>query len=183
IVRTVGAKSRIEYPIGKMLYETNGWISNLRVSLDGESVAFFHHPTIGDDGGSVLIVDRAGKTKTLAADFSTAGGLAWAPGGREIWFTGAEVGGDRRPLVGTLSGEKRFLARVTGNLTLHDVARDGRVLIAHDTLRSGILGFAPGDAREKDLSWLDWSGVRDIAADGSWFAFTESGEGGGPGYS
>ena len=75
------------------------------------------------------------------------------------------------------------LARVTGNLTLHDVARDRRVLISHDTLRSGILGYKPGDAREKDLSWLDWSGVRDISADGSWFAFVESGEGGGPGYS
>ena len=72
---------------------------------------------------------------------------------------------------------------MTGNLTLHDVARDGRVLVAHDTLRSGILGYAPGDKGEKDLSWLDWSGVRDIAADGTWFAFVESGEGGGAGYS
>ena len=73
--------------------------------------------------------------------------------------------------------------RVTGNLTLHDVSRDGKVLLAHDSLRSGILAYVPGDPRERDLSWLDWSSVRDMAADGSVFVFSESGEGGGPNYS
>jgi dipeptidyl aminopeptidase/acylaminoacyl peptidase len=183
IVRTVGSKARIEYPIGKTLFETDGWISHLRISPDGAMVAFIHHPAVGDDGGDVSVIDRAGKARELAADFSTAGGLAWPPSGREVWFTAAEVGGNRALWAVTLTGTKRVLARVTGNLTLHDVARDGRVLVSHDTLRSGILGFAPGDAREKDLSWLDWSGVRDIAKDGTWFAFVESGEGGGPGYS
>ena len=183
IVRGVGSKARIEYPIGKTLYETEGWISHLRISPDGSTLAFIQHPTAGDDGGTVQVIDGSGKPRTLAGEFSTAGGLAWPPGGREIWFTAAEVGGNRSLWAVTLSGARRVLARVTGNLTLHDVAKDGRVLIAHDTLRSGILGFAPGDTREKDLSWLDWSGVRDIAADGSWFAFVESGEGGGAGYS
>ncbi len=183
IARMVGAKNRIEYPIGKSLYETEGWISNMRVSPSGELVAFIDHPAVGDDGGSVAVVDRAGKMKLLAKDFSTAGGLAWGPGGREVWFTAAEVGGNRAIYAVTLGGARRILARVTGNLTLHDVARDGRVLVAHDTLRSGILGFSAGEAREKDLSWLDWSGVRDISMDGTSFVFVESGEGGGAGYS
>ena len=181
IAHGVGAKSRLEFPIGKALFETEGWISNVRVSPSGDAVAFIHHPLTGDDGGSVIVIGRDGKPKSLAEDFSTAGGLAWSPSGREVWFTAAQVGGNRALWAVTLSGEKRILARVTGNLTLHDVARDGRVLISHDTLRSGILGYAPGDAREKDLSWLDWSGVRDIAADGSWFAFVESGKEGAPG--
>jgi eukaryotic-like serine/threonine-protein kinase len=183
IVRGVGALARIEYPIGKTLYETPGWISNMRISPDGANVAFLMHPTSGDDGGSVYLIDKSGKAREIAGEFSTIGGLAWPPGGREVWFTGAEVGGNRSLWAVTPSGAKRVLARVTGNLTLHDVSRDGRVLISHDTLRSGILGYSPGDAREKDLSWLDWSGVRDIANDGSWFAFVESGEGGGAGYS
>ncbi len=183
IVSGVGARTRLEFPIGKALFETEGWISHVRVSPSGDAVAFLNHPRTGDDGGSVVVIGADGKTNTLAVDFSTAGGLAWSPGGEEVWFTAAEVGGNRALWAVTLSGAKRILARVTGNLTLHDVARDGRVLISHDTLRSGSLGYTPGDAREKDLSWLDWSGVRDIAADGSWFAFVESGEGGGAGYS
>ena len=183
IVRTVGAKTRIEYPIGKTLYETEGWITNLRISPDGKTLAFVNHPSVGDDGGGVMIIDSSGKPRNLAPDFSTIGGLAWPPSGDEVWFTAAEIGGNRALYAVTLSGAKRVLARVTGNLTLHDVAKDRRVLISHDTLRSGILGFKPGDAREKDLSWLDWSGVRDISADGSWFSFVESGEGGGAGYS
>ena len=72
---------------------------------------------------------------------------------------------------------------MTGNLTLHDVSRDGRALMAHDALRSGILAFVPGDARERDLSWLDWSSVRDIARDGSVFVFSETGKEGDRGYS
>ncbi len=183
IARLLGAKNRIEYPIGKALYDTEGWVSNLRISPKGDLVAFVDHPAVADDGGSVAVVDREGKVKMLAKDFSTAGGLAWAPDGREVWFTAAEVGGNRALHAVTLGGVRRTLARVTGNLTLHDIARDGRVLLAHDTLRSGILGFSPGDVREKDLSWLDWSGVRDISPDGLSFVFVESGEGGGPGYS
>jgi Tol biopolymer transport system component len=183
IVRVVGSHSRIEYPIGKVLYETEGWLSNLRVSPRGDLVAFLDHSILGDDGGAVCVVDRSGKKRELAADFSTAGGLAWSPGGSEVWFTAAETGGNRALYAVTLSGSRRILARVTGNLTLQDVSRNGRALISHDALRSGILAFAPGDVRERDLSWLDWSNVRDMAPDGSVFIFSETGEGGGPGYS
>jgi Tol biopolymer transport system component len=183
IVRNAGSQNRLEYPIGKALYGTEGWLSNPRVSPKGDLVAFMDHPILGDDGGDVCVVDRSGKKRKLAAGFSTGGGLAWSPGGNEVWFTAAETGGNRSLYAVTLSGSRRILARVTGNLTLQDVSRDGRALISHDALRSGILAFAPGDARERDLSWLDWSSVRDIAPDGSVFIFSETGEGGGPGYS
>jgi eukaryotic-like serine/threonine-protein kinase len=178
VVRVVGTHSRLEYPIGKVLYESEGWFSNPRVSRDGGAVAFLNHPLIADDGGSVEIVDKAGKRTKLAGDFSTEGGLAWSPDGKEVWFTAAETGGNRGLYAVTRGGSRRVLARVTGNLTLQDVSRDGRALIAHDALRSGILAWAPGDAKERDLSWLDWSSVRDIAADGSIFVFSETGEGG-----
>ncbi len=183
VVRAAGPRNRLEYPIGTALYETEGWISNPRISPKGDAIAFLDHPTIGDDGGSVALVDRAGKKKTLAGDFSTEGGLAWSPDGSEIWFTAAESGGNRALFAVTPSGARRVLVRVTGNLTLQDVSRDGRALISHDALRSGILGSSPTDKQERDLSWLDWSSVQDIAADGTFFVFVESGEGGGPGYS
>ncbi|MEP6994135.1 MAG: protein kinase [Acidobacteriota bacterium] len=183
VVRVVGSHSRLEFPIGTVLYETEGWLSNLRVAPDGESVAFMNHPVLGDDGGAVELVDRARKRSKLAGDFATEGGLAWSPDAKEVWFTAAETGGNRALFAVTRSGSRRILARVTGNLTLQDVSRDGRALVAHDALRSGILAWTPGDAKERDLSWLDWSSVRDLAPDGSIFIFSETGEGGGPNYS
>ncbi|MEX0881195.1 MAG: protein kinase [Thermoanaerobaculia bacterium] len=183
VVRFAGPRCRVEYPIGKVLFETEGWITNPRVSPDGDRVAFQNHPTLGDDGGTVDVVDRAGKHRQLAGPFSTEGGLAWSPGGKEVWFSAAETGGNRGVYAVSLSGSRRILTRVTGNLTLHDVSRDGRALVAHDALRSGILAFVPGDVKERDLSWLDWSSVRDIAPDGSVFIFSETGEGGGARYS
>jgi Tol biopolymer transport system component len=183
VVRVVGSHSRIEYPIGRVLYETEGWISNPRVSRDGSAVAFMNHPLIGDDGGAIETVDRAAKRTKLASDFSTAGGLAWSPDGSEVWFTAAETGGNRALYAVTRGGSRRIVTRVTGNLTLQDVARDGKALICHDSLRSGILAWTPSDTKERDLSWLDWSSVRDISRDGSIFIFSETGEGGGPNYS
>jgi eukaryotic-like serine/threonine-protein kinase len=183
VIRLVGTHCRLEYPIGKVLFETEGWLTNPRVAPDGSAVAFMNHPIIADDGGRVEMVDRAGKRTKLAGEFSTEGGLAWSPKGNEVWFTAAETGGNHSLYAAGRGGALRILARVTGNLTLHDVSRDGRALIAHDALRSGILALAPADAKERDLSWLDWSSVRDIAPDGSTFLFSETGEGGGPNYS
>src|SRR5262249_37829424 len=44
VIRNVGGKTRVEYPIGKVLYETAGWVSHARVSPSGELVAFLDHP-------------------------------------------------------------------------------------------------------------------------------------------
>ncbi len=183
VIRDLGGRNRLEFPVGKPLYETAGWLSHPRVSPKGDSVAFCHHPTQGDDGGEIVVVDRAGKSRKVAGDYSTVQGLAWSPPGREIWFTAA-VSGANRALYGvTPSGRVRLLARVTGSMTLHDVARDGKVLITHDTFRQGIMGVGPGEAKERALAWLDFSSPRDLSADGTTLLFDETGEGGGPGYS
>jgi len=55
--------------------------------------------------------------------------------------------------------------------------------MANETYRLGILGRRAGDQKETELSWLDFSLVTDISPDGSAILLTESGEGGGPGYS
>jgi hypothetical protein len=66
IVRRVGGKSRLEFPVGKVLYETTGWIGTPRFSPDGNSIAFLDHPIIPDDRGSVAIVDLNGKVGMLS---------------------------------------------------------------------------------------------------------------------
>jgi serine/threonine protein kinase/Tol biopolymer transport system component len=183
VVRDSGGKNRLEFPIGKALYVTAGFASHPRVSPSGDLVAFLDHPQQGDDAGSVAVVDLTGKAKTLAKGFTTASGLAWSPRGDEVWFTATRTGGSRALYAVSLSGRERLLARVTGSLTLRDVARDGRVLFTHDSARLGIFAQPPGESKERDLSWFDWSVLRDLSADRKTILFDESAEGGGPSYS
>jgi Tol biopolymer transport system component len=183
IVREVGAHRQLEFPIGKVVYRTDGWISHARVSPNGELIAFLDHPVLGDDGGHAAVVDRAGKKRTLSELFATIFGLAWSPKGDEVWFTAAPYGFNRGIYAVTLSGNQRLLSRVTGNLTLQDVSHDGVALVSHDVLRAGIIALPAGEEKERDLSWLDWSLLRSLSADGKTIFFAESGEGGGVGYS
>ncbi len=183
VVRDSGVKNRLEYPIGRTFFETDGWIANPRVSPDGAQIAFLDHPTRGDNGGSVAIVDAAGKKKTISGLFAASGGLAWAPDGREVLFTAAPVGANQALYAATISGRSRVLARVTGSLALHDISRDGRALVTHDNPRNGLMAVMAGEDRQRDLSWLDWGTLRDVSPDGTLVLFEESGEGGGPGYS
>jgi Tol biopolymer transport system component len=182
VVRAERERMRLEYPIGKVLYETTGWIGNPRVSPAGDRVAFIDHPSLTDDGGSVAVVDRSGRKKTLSRPFASAQGLAWRTDGTEVWFTAAEVS-LRALYSASLSGDVRLRSRVAGNLTLHDISREGRILVTRDTFRLEIRGLSPGESTERDLTWLDYSLPSAISADGRTVLFTEGGEGGGPGYS
>ena len=65
IVRRVDRRTRLEFPAGKVLYETAGWISHPRFSHEGDRIAFLDHPEINDDGGSAAIVDLAGKKTSI----------------------------------------------------------------------------------------------------------------------
>ena len=55
--------------------------------------------------------------------------------------------------------------------------------MTNESARLGILALGPGEAKERELSWLDYSLVTDIRSDGSKILITESGEGGGASYS
>ncbi|HET9795516.1 MAG TPA: hypothetical protein VFS34_13770, partial [Thermoanaerobaculia bacterium] len=179
IVRVVSGKHRLEYPINSVLYETAGWISHARVSPDGERVAFLDHPVPGDDGGSVVTVDRSGKTSVLSTGWITAYGLAWPRHGREVWFTATRAGVARAIWAVSSSGQERLLLRALSELTIQDVSADGRILITSDNGKVGIIGQPPGQTQEKDLSLLDWSRLRDLSLDGKSLLFDETGEGGG----
>jgi len=182
IVREVAGQSRLEYPIGKVLYQTGGWLSHPRISPKGDAIGFIEHPVRRDDAGSIAVIDLAGKKKTLSTGWETIWGLGWSPAGNEIWFSSTRIGYGRYLSAVDLNGKERLLAREPGTLTLQDVARDGRVLLTRDVPRVGIVGLAPGATKERDLSWLDWSAPRDLSADGSTLLFTESGEAGGDNY-
>jgi Tol biopolymer transport system component len=183
IVRDVNQRNQLEYPIGRVIYQTAGWVSHPRIAPDGRSVAFLDHPLRRDDGASVAIVDKDGKKRTLTGAFASSYGLAWRPDGKEVWFTAAKVGANRAIHAVSLSASERLIARVTQSLTIQDVARDGSALVSHDSFRIGIQGRSPDKDKERELAWLDWSALFDVTNDGKTILFSETGEGSGPGYS
>jgi Tol biopolymer transport system component len=182
VVHNVAGKSRLEYPIGKVIYETGGWVGPIRFSPDGKTIAFLDHPA-SSDGGAVSIIEAAGgKKRDLSTGwFSLEGSLSWRPDGEEILFSGTKTvtGTALKVYAIPRSGKERMILSAPTGLWIRDVAPDGRVLITQDDQRAGIAALAPGHTREDDLSVLDYSQVRDISADGSILTLDESGEGGG----
>ncbi|MEP6995629.1 MAG: protein kinase [Acidobacteriota bacterium] len=166
VVREIGGQSRIEFPIGKVLYETLGWISLARLSPKGDRIAFIDHPQRGDNVGSLCVVDLAGGKTTLASRGAT--GVAWSPDGTEVWASrGSTLFAVSRPEA------LRILARQPGGSWLLDVSRAGKALLAHINISREMVGLAPGEARERHLSWFDWSFPADLTPDGRMVMFDE----------
>jgi Tol biopolymer transport system component len=183
VVHHANGRSRLEFPIGHVLYETQGWISHIRFSPLGDAIAFLAHPALWDDRGAVDVVDVNGKEKLLSAGWESADGLAWSPKGNEIWFTAAESSATGRTLWAVdLSGNRRKVLGMPGGLELQDIAADGRVLATTESERLAMEWSGEGDQKVQDLSWYDWSVAKDISSDGQWVLFEESSEPAGPNY-
>jgi eukaryotic-like serine/threonine-protein kinase len=183
IVRDFNGRNRLEYPPGKVLYETGGWISHPRISRKGDMVAFIDHPIQGDSIGGVAVVDLSGNKRSLSQSYGGgAVGLAWSPKGDEVWVTATLSGLDRSIFAVPLSGKERLVTRVPADLTLQDVMPDGRVLLARDSWRRGLIVRRAEDATERDFTWLDWSYPVTLSNDGQTLLFREEGEAGGPTY-
>jgi DNA-binding winged helix-turn-helix (wHTH) protein len=183
VIRGGVLPSTLEFPRGKAVFHGAGWLSNVRVSPSGREVAFMDHPVRGDDGGRVMLLDANGNSRTLSDGWATAAGLAWAPSGREVWFTAARSGVNRSLMAVDLSGHVRSIAGFPGALQLYDISHTGRVLISRDEMRLAMSGVIAGEETEKDLSWFDWTHATGISEDGKVILFDETGEGGGPHYS
>jgi Tol biopolymer transport system component len=180
LVRWSGSGFRLEYPSGKVLHESSGWSGHPRISPDGARVAFFDHPLVGDNRGTLVVIDRAGNKKTLTPEFGSAAGIAWSPSGDRIFFTAAEHGANL--VVRSISpsgGDERRILSGPGRLILHDISSDGRLLIEERTQRRAVMCRPAGQTRERDLAWLDFTGLHGISKDGSMLLISETGEGGG----
>lgn len=168
---------RVEFPRGKTLYESPGWLSDVRISPSGNEVAFMEHLVMGDDGGNVVYIDAKGSRRTLSSGWASADGLAWSPSGREIWFTAARYGVSRALYAVDRGGRVRLIAAFPGILTLCDISASGRVLISRAQLNARMTRLV--DGVPQDLSWFDYTTAEGISADGRVVLFDETGEGGG----
>jgi Tol biopolymer transport system component len=174
IIREVGGKDRLEYPIGTVLREVSGYTSDLRFSPNGDRIAYFEHPRKWDDRGSVNIVDLAGKNAVLSDGYWSERGLAWSADGKEILFSASLSGGSFIVYAVTPSGKRRIAYQAPGGFNIQDVARDGRWLATRLDFRYAAMVHSPADIQDLDLSWLNTSHARAISQDGSTLLFSET---------
>jgi hypothetical protein len=173
ISRTVEGRHRVEYPIGKILHETDGRPPiYVRVSAKGDQVAFADYDKDAGDY-SVILAGPNRPKQILSHGWRGVAGLSWSPNDNEIWFAATRSGSDPALYAVSLSGRERVVVREAAWMVLHDVASDGRVLLATVNTRVGIRCLPPGGSEERDLAWLDVSNVQELSNDGKVMLFSE----------
>jgi Tol biopolymer transport system component len=168
--------ARLEFPPGHVLFQQRaGWIGHPRFSPDGNRIAFENHPILGNDDGSVDLVDLNGSHTVLSIEASVEG-LAWSPDGKEVWFAGTKTSGWADTVFAVTPGGKERTILTFPSVHLHDISKDGLVLLSRETWRRQIRGLFPGDKAEHPYSWLDDTEVTAISADGRFISIYEAGE-------
>jgi len=173
VVRAIGGKFRLEYPIGTVLYETEKRPPMMpRVSADGKLVAFFDFDVeVGDY--ALCVVGPNHPRQVLSRGWRAIGALNWSPDNHEVWFSGGQPGADPALYAVTLSGVQRLVTQTGGIIVMQDVARDGRVLLSAVNSRLGILYLPPNGTPQRDLSWLDSSLIYELSNDAQALVFVE----------
>jgi len=181
VVHDVEGHRRLEFPIGTTLYQTTGWISDVRFSPAGDKIAFMNHPALWDNRGTVSIVDPSTRhVESLTQEWESEQGLAWH--GDEIWFTAAEKGTSLNLMAVKPGARVRTVLDLPMGITLQDIAPDGRVLVALNSKRVALAFSTVGVEHDEDFSWHDWNVAKDISADGQFVLFEDASEAAGPEY-
>jgi hypothetical protein len=162
---------RLEYPVGNVLYQTAGWISDPRFSRDGKYIAFLDHPGFGDDQGMAAVVGLGGHRKVISRSYGSTQGLAWSPKGDEVWFSAVDTGISRSLYAATLSGRERHLLSAPGSVDIQDALPDGRVLVNDLNSRRILMVFTPEFPQGRDFTWMDWVYGARFSADGKEILF------------
>jgi eukaryotic-like serine/threonine-protein kinase len=184
-IHVTDGEDLLEYPIGTILHRAPGYLSDLRVSPDGNHVAFLEHPVKYDDRGFVKIWDRGGSVRVLAGEFWGMEGLAWRPDGQAVLFSAASGTNGLYQVheVATSQGSVvRPLMPSPSNLIMLDVRRDGRWLVVSSDNRFSIRVRRPGADRETDLPWMDAEWSPKLTADGTMMMFTDGNQSAGRNY-
>jgi eukaryotic-like serine/threonine-protein kinase len=173
IIRDVDGHSRLEYPIGKVLHTSNGYLSELRFSPAGDKIAFYDHPLRDDDAGSLIVAYLAGGEKVLGANLEGAEGLTWSRDGKEIIYGALHPEDSNYNLRAvSLNGESHMIFAGLGDTWPYDVNAAGQFLITENNYQVLISGRGPGGKEDLNLSWFETSGSPTISADGRWLLFS-----------
>jgi Tol biopolymer transport system component len=161
-------RARLEFPAGTLLTESSGWLSDARVSPDGTTIALFDHPERGDNAGRLVFVDIATRERTEGPFVGGTSRFVWTPKGKV--------------LLANSQSNLQFVSRdgKTGrSMTLgvgfvpDDFAPNGTLLARRRFTRREMVGLAPGQTTERNLTWLDWSFPNSLSNDGTTVLFDE----------
>ena len=173
VVRQEGGRDRVEFPPGHTVYETENEIYQVRVSPSGRYVALEEGVRNYSDTW-VVVTDVGGRQVFRSGPWRGGSGPVWAPGEKELWYSGVVVGTDHEGLWAIdLKGQRRIRLRIPGPLSIFDAAPDGRALISAGSLGTEMVVLPPGETRERNLTWLGRSVVTDLSADGRLVLFED----------
>jgi eukaryotic-like serine/threonine-protein kinase len=183
VVRRVNGRDRLEYPVGKVLYESVGNISDPRIAPQEDAIAFLDHQQFRSDccldEAHVMLTSIGKESKRLGPAWPQASGLSWSADGREVWFTAGDSAWFSDASLRSVSrdGVVRQIWSVPLGLTLRDIAADGRALLTGTTTRNYVALLSPELSSERDVSWFSLAAIQDLSTDGRSLLLTRQDEG------
>jgi hypothetical protein len=166
-LRMAEGEWQLEYPIGHVLWRPVAISADfLRVSPDGTKIAL-------EDQTGFTLVDRDGRRTRLPvpdAHYS-----AWTPRGDALLIPFGADGTHRTLHRLGLDGSLREIHAMPGNVIVHDISKDGRVLVHHGFERIGTRAQVPGELEEREVGVFSYSSPVALSADGSRLLFNDSG--------
>jgi hypothetical protein len=177
VVRRISGLERLEFPLGTVLYQSSGYISDIRFSPSGDRIAFADHQLYADDAGTVAMVDRDGHRTALSDGWISIHGLAWTKDGSEIWFGGTKGQTDSADGVYAVSRDGHLRSVLVGptRYKVLDIASDGRVLIGNEREERVVEALMAGNLAPVDVGlrsnssspWISNDGTSVLIADQS----------------
>ena len=165
VIRKVGNRFRLEYPIGHLLYESAG-----RPELAAGLAKRRARRVLGDEKGRMALSIVTGLARTNPHRQARVSDGTWC-GHQQMMKCGSRHR-DRAVGVPTSCGRRclgklRVLLRLPGTVYPQDLSTDGqRLIIGVGALRSVARCLPPGEDRERDLSWFGATTLRDLTPDG-----------------
>jgi WD40 repeat protein len=171
-IQSINGEFQLHFPPGQALYKSTARLRSLRVSRSGDRMAFVEDETGGTS--ALKVIDLEGRVTMVSGGWGEIREIAWSPDDEEVWLSGSAHGRAASLFAISRSDDRRLLLQRPGGVYLRDVTADGRVLVTSGGSRAHLMWSF--DETQRELSWLDWSTVADLSADGGTILFTEQGD-------